>query len=76
MNKAPLDYAIVGYSPDLYHNHNREPEGIWIEHLKVLSKYMNLTPQIKTNFSSFTQHVKEIEQGNARIGSPQVASFQ
>ena len=76
MNKATLEYAVVGYSPDLYFDDKGKPEGIWNEHLKVLPEYIDFIPLIKTDITSFSQHVKEVEQGNARVGSPQVASFQ
>ena len=76
MNKGQLNYAIAGFSPDLYFDENGKPAGLWIENMKVLEPFMNFTPVINTNVMTFTEHTRLVEEGNERIGSPQVASFQ
>ena len=76
MNKDILEYAVVGFSPDLYFDNNGKPKGIFQEQVEILKDYLNFNPLINTNASSFIDHVKTVEKGAARVGSPQVANFE
>ena len=70
-----LDYAIVGFSPDVYYDDNGKLGGIWNHHSKILKQFMNYTENIHV-IQDFDEHVKVIERGGARLGSAQVATFQ
>ena len=72
MNKRVIEYSIIGDSPAKKGN----PNGIWTEHVDILAEYLDFIPIIYSNASSPRENLKLIENGTARIGSPQVAGFQ
>ena len=74
MNGQPLKYSIIEYQTDLFFNENGEPEGIIVEHMKILSEYIDFTPILHVS-KSFVEGDQITENGTARIGSPGAANF-
>ena len=75
MNKRVIEYAMIGDSPAMNIDEKGNPNEIWNEHVNILAEYMDFIPIIYSDASS-RENLKLIENGTARIGSPQVAGLQ
>lgn len=72
MKREPLDFAIAEYSVYLFYNEDGKAEGINVENMNILSEYLDFIP-ILHGIPSFFEKIKMVEEGRARIGSPEAA---
>ena len=74
MNGQPLKYSIIKYQTDLFFNDDGKPEGIIVDHMKILSEYIDFISILHVS-KSFEEGDQITENGTARIGSPGAANF-
>ena len=76
LNKRVIEYSMVGDGPAMNLDRSGNSNGILKEHVEILAEYMDFIPMIDSNISSPRENLKLIENGTARIGSPQVTGLQ
>ena len=74
MNGKAIAYSITEYGTDLFYNENGEPEGTMLEHMKIMSEYLDFVPMLHVS-KTFVEGYEMVESGKAKIGSPGAASF-
>ena len=76
LNKRVIGYSMDGNGPAKDLDRSGHSNGVWEEHVEILAEYMDFVPIIYSNTSSPRENLKLIENGTARIGSPQVTGLQ
>ena len=74
MKNEILDFAMMQYTNHYILDDNGEPSGIMYDHMDILAQFMNFQANLNA-VPDFNDHVKLVEDGKTRMGSPQVASF-
>ena len=70
-----MTYSITRYRLELYNDEeNGQPTGSMIEHMKILSKYVDFVPSLHVA-KTFVEGYEMVESSTAKIGSPGAASF-
>ena len=76
LNKRVIEYSMIGGGSAKDLDRSGNSNGVWEEHVEILAEYMDFIPIIYSNTSSPRENLKLIENGTARIGSPQVTGLQ
>ena len=74
MNRKVITYSIVEYGKDLFYNEDGQLEGTMLEHMNILSEYIDFVPKLHVS-KTFVEGPNMVESGKAKIGSPGAASF-
>ena len=74
MNGEAITYAITKYQTDLFFNESGQPEGVMVEHMEILSKYLDFIPLLYVP-KTFVERLEVVETGKAKIGAIGSASF-
>ena len=74
MKNETLDFALMQYTNQYFLDDNGEPTGIMYDHMEILAQFMNFHANVSP-IADFNDHIKQVEDGKSRIGSPQAAGF-
>lgn len=69
-----MTYSITKYSVHLFDDENGQPIGLIVDHMKILSEYVDFVPLLHVS-KTFVEGYEMVESGKAKIGSPGAASF-
>ena len=74
MNGEAVTYTITKFNTDFFYNESGQPEGTMVDHMEILSKYIDFVPLPHVS-NTFVERLEMVESGKARIGSIGSASF-
>ena len=74
MNGEAITYAISKYASYVFYNENGQPEGTMVDHMELLSKYIDFVPLLHVS-NTFVERLEMVESGKAKIGAIGSASF-
>ena len=74
MRNETLNFAMMQYTNHYFLDDNGEPTGIMYDHMEILAQFMNFHANLSA-VPDFNDHIKLVEDGKTRMGSPQAASF-